>query len=443
MANPQKITVPDIGDFSAVEVIEVLIEAGQSIEREQSLVVLESDKAAMEIPAPVAGVITSVAVKVGDRVGQGDLLALVELVAGSTGSAGSSGSAGSVGSAGSAEADSAPAATAETAAPPPEPPPQRLPGDKEHAPPPLPASDDLLSHRGHASPSVRRFARELGVEILQVKGSGRKARVTKEDVRSHVKRILSGGETRQSGPLRLPALPEVDFSAYGEIEQQPLSRIKKRSGVHLQGCWLNIPHVTQFDEADIGELEAFRTSLKEEAQQQGLRLTPMPFILKATVAALKAMPEFNSSLSSDGESLILKRYYHIGVAVDTPNGLVVPVLRNVDQKSLFELARELGEISEKARKGRLGPDEMRGGTFTISSLGGIGGSGFTPIVNAPEVAILGLSRSKMQPVWNGREFAPRLILPFSVSYDHRVIDGVQGVRFTTLLARLLGDIRRL
>jgi pyruvate dehydrogenase E2 component (dihydrolipoamide acetyltransferase) len=321
-----------------------------------------------------------------------------------------------------------------------------MPGDKEHAQPPVPEHprDAMLSHRGHASPSVRRFARELGVDILQVKGSAPKGRVTKDDVRSHVKRILAGGESRQSsGPLRLPALPEVDFAAYGEIEHQPLGRIKKLSGGHLQGCWLNIPHVTQFDEADISELEAFRKSLKEEAARQEIRLTPMPFIMKACVAALKAMPDFNSSLDSDGENLIIKHYYHLGVAVDTPKGLVVPVIRNVDQKSVYDLARELGEISEKARKGKLSPDDMRGGTFTISSLGGIGGTGFTPIVNAPEVAILGLSRSKMQPVWNGKEFEPRLILPFSVSYDHRVIDGAQGVRFTTLLAKLLGDIRRL
>ncbi len=437
MAKEQKVTVPDIGDFSGVEVIEVLVNPGDQVEKEGSLVTLESDKAAMEIPSPYAGTVKSIELKVGDKVSEGDLILVMETEEKIEGKKEESRSQDGPPPAENTRSEKPPAS---------EEPPARLPGDKEHAQPPVPDHplDAMLSHRGHASPSVRRFARELGVDVLQVKGSGRKGRVTREDVQSHIKRILAGGESRQtSGPLRLPALPEVDFAAYGEVESQPLSRIKRLSGSHLQGCWLNIPHVTQFDEADISELEEFRKSLKDEALKQEIRLTPMPFIMKACVAALKAMPDFNSSLDSDGENLIIKHYYHLGVAVDTPKGLVVPVIRDVDQKSVYDLAKELGEISDKARKGKLTPEDMRGGTFTISSLGGIGGSGFTPIVNAPEVAILGLSRSKMQPVWNGKEFEPRLILPFSVSYDHRVIDGAQGVRFTTLLGKLLGDIRRL
>ena len=305
---------------------------------------------------------------------------------------------------------------------------------------------DAPEAKGHASPSVRRFARELGVDILAVKGSGTKGRVTKEDVQGFIKRALSGGTAapaQASGPMRLPGIPQVDFSKFGEIDEQPLSRIKKLSGAHLSACWLNVPHVTQHDEADITDLEAFRQEQKGVAAKQDIRLTFMPFLMKAVVGALQQIPEFNSSLSADGESLIYKRYFHIGVAVDTPNGLVVPVIRDVDKKGVFELARELVEVSGRAREGKLAPAEMQGGCFSISSLGGIGGTAFTPIVNAPEVAILGVSRSAMKPVWNGQDFDPRLMLPLSLSYDHRVIDGAQAARFTTLLSGLLGDLRRL
>jgi len=295
---------------------------------------------------------------------------------------------------------------------------------------------------------VRRFARELGVDLFYVPGSGPKGRITKEDVQTFVKRALAEGAPVAStdagrGPLELPSMPAVDFSRFGEIEEQELGRIKKLSGAHLHRSWLNVPHVTQFDDADITELEAFRKSQKEDAAKADVKLTFMPFLMKAVCKALAVYPQFNSSLSPEGDKLILKKYMHIGVAVDTPNGLVVPVIRDVDQKGIFELARDLAEMSGKARAGKLSPSEMQGGCISISSLGGIGGTQFAPIVNAPEVAILGVSRAEMQPKWDGEAFAPRLIMPFSLSYDHRVIDGVEGVRFTSYLSVLLGDIRRL
>ncbi|MET0094498.1 MAG: 2-oxo acid dehydrogenase subunit E2, partial [Sedimenticola sp.] len=323
---------------------------------------------------------------------------------------------------------------------------QRLPGEKQpQQPPVLVRPSDAPSVTAHASPSVRRFARELGVDLLQVRGSGSKGRVTKDDVQNFVKSVLAGGGAApaRGGALTLPAIPEVDFSAFGEIDEQPLGRIKKISGAHLSACWLNVPHVTQFDEADITDLEAFRQEQKGIAAKQDIRLTFMPFLMKACVGALQQMPEFNSSLSADGESLIYKRYFHIGIAVDTPNGLMVPVIRDVDKKGIFELAQELVEVSGRARDGKLAPADMKGGCFSISSLGGIGGTAFTPIVNAPEVAILGVSRSAMKPVWDGEAFQPRLMLPLSLSYDHRVIDGAQAARFSTLLSGLLGDLRKL
>jgi len=298
----------------------------------------------------------------------------------------------------------------------------------------------------HASPAVRRFARELGVDLGQVKGSGRKGRVVKDDVHAYVKQMLSAGAPQAAAaglPFQLPAAPAVDFAKFGQVETQPLPRIRKISGAHLHRCWLSVPHVTQFDAADITELEAFRKEQKAAAEQAGVKLTFMPFLLKAVAGALAQMPTLKASLSADGDSLVMKHYTHLGVAVDTPNGLVVPVLRDVDKKGVFDLARELMAISAKARDGKLLPGDMQGGVFSISSLGGIGGTAFTPIVNAPEVAILGVSRSEMKPVWNGREFSPRLMLPLSLSYDHRVVDGAEAVRFTTLLASLLGDIRRL
>jgi pyruvate dehydrogenase E2 component (dihydrolipoamide acetyltransferase) len=305
---------------------------------------------------------------------------------------------------------------------------------------------DAPARKAHASPAVRRFARELGVDLTLVKGSGPKGRVLKEDVQGFVKRALAEGgaaPAAAAGPLQLPGAPEVDWTRYGQVSEQPVPRIKKLSGAHLHRCWLTVPHVTQFDEADVTELEAFRKAQKGEAEGGGARLTLMPFLMKAVVAALQAMPQFNSALSADGERLVRRHYFNVGVAVDTPNGLVVPVIRDVDQKGVLALAQELGAVSARARDGRLLPADMQGGCFSISSLGGIGGVQFTPIVNAPEVAILGVSRATLKPVWDGAAFQPRLMLPLALSYDHRVIDGADGVRFTTLLAGLLSDVRRL
>ena len=323
-----------------------------------------------------------------------------------------------------------------------------MPGEKEPLRPPVLARpSDAPRGRAHASPGVRRFARELGVDLFYVPGSGPKGRIIKEDVQAYVKRTLSEGKPvaapSAGGGLQLPAMPAVDFTKFGEVEEKELGRIKKLSGTHLHRSWLNVPHVTQFDEADITELEGFRKAQKDEAARAEVKLTFMPFLMKAVCKALANYPQFNSSLSADGEKLILKKYVNIGVAVDTPNGLVVPVVRDVDKKGIFDLARDLGELSAKARAGKLAPGDMQGGCISISSLGGIGGTQFTPIVNAPEVAILGISRAEMKPKWDGRDFAPRLMMPFSLSYDHRVIDGAEGVRFTTYLAQLLGDIRRL
>lgn len=425
MANTIEITLPDIGDFKDVEVIEVLVSAGDNIGVDDSLITLESDKASMEIPSPSAGVVKEVEVRVGDVINEGDLLVILE-------------------------EDAIPAETAPVA--PPKPvethptPPPPAPGEKKAKPLPIaPTRADMPGRKAHASPAVRRFARELGVDLSRVTGSGPKGRITKEDVQSFVKGALSGGgvSAASGGSLALPSMPAVDFSKFGETEEIELNRIKKISGAHLHRSWITVPHVTQFDEADITELEGFRKSLKDEAMKQDVRLTFMPFLMKACEAALREFPNVNASLAADGEKLILKKYINIGVAVDTPNGLVVPVIHDVDQKGVYDLARELMEISTKAREGKLGPADMQGGCFTISSLGGIGGTQFTPIVNAPEVAILGVSRASMKPVWNGNKFKPRLVMPYSLSYDHRVIDGAEGVRFTTWLGALLADIRRL
>ncbi|WP_456373808.1 dihydrolipoyllysine-residue acetyltransferase [Thiolapillus sp.] len=425
MANLKQITLPDIGDFKDVEVIEVLVSAGDSINAEDSLITLESDKASMEIPSPASGVIKEVKVAVGDIINQGDLLVVLDEE--------------------SIAEETAPVAPPKPvdSTPHPQPP---APGEKKAKPLPVaPTHDDMPSRKAHASPAVRRFARELGVDLGRVRGSAPKGRITKEDVQNFVKSSLAGAgsATAAGASLALPSMPAVDFSKFGEIEETELGRIQKISGAHLHRSWISVPHVTQFDEADITELEDFRKAQKEEALKEDVRLTFMPFLMKACEAALREFPTVNSSLSADGEKLILKKYIHIGVAVDTPNGLVVPVIRDVDQKGVYDLARELMEISGKAREGKLGPADMQGGCFTISSLGGIGGTQFTPIVNAPEVAILGVSRASMKPVWNGKKFRPRLVMPFSLSYDHRVIDGAQGVRFTTYLAGLLSDIRRL
>lgn len=453
MGKEIEVLLPDIGDFAEVEVIEVLVAEGDRVRIEDSLITLESDKATMEIPAPYSGVVAAVKVVVGAKISTGDLLLSIEVDENEAAQAGSLGQPSS--EEGSAQSPLAPAAEeVQTVQAPAAAVPQntaagseRLPGDKLASPPPVPAlpMDVAAGRKAHASPGVRRFARELGVDLLLVPGSGPKDRVTRDDVQSFVKKSLSGAVAAQRGPgpLELPPGPPVDFTRFGEVEHRPLGRIRKLSGAHLHRSWLTVPHVTQFDEADITELEAFRNDQKVLAAQQDIRLTLFPFLLKGCAAALTEFPDFNSSLGPDGEHLVYKKYCHIGVAVDTPNGLMVPVIRDVDSKGIFELAQELGEVSARAREGKLLPADMQGGCFSISSLGGIGGTNFTPIINTPEVAILGVSRSEIKPLWDGREFKPRRMLPLSLSYDHRVIDGAAGVHFTTFLAGLLSDIRRL
>jgi pyruvate dehydrogenase E2 component (dihydrolipoamide acetyltransferase) len=433
-AGVREVLLPDIGDFRDVEIIEVLVKVGDQVEAEQSLLTLESDKATMEIPAPFAGEIRSLAVTIGDKVNRGDPIASIQTPAGAE----TPPPAAPASPQPESGAGVQPATEEEI---------ERPAGEKEQLRRPVMARpSDAPRAKAHASPGVRRFARELGVDLAYVSGSGPKSRITKEDVQAFVKRALAAGGPAAApagGALQLPSMPEVDFAKFGEIEEWELGRIKKLSGAHLHRSWLSVPHVTQFDEADITELEAFRKAHKDEAAQAEVKLTFMPFLMKAVCRALAAYPQFNSSLSADGEKLILKKYVHIGVAVDTPNGLVVPVIRDVDKKGIFELARDLGEISAKARAGKLSPTDMQGGCLSISSLGGIGGTQFTPIVNAPEVAILGVSRAEMRPKWDGKVFEPRLIMPFSLSYDHRVVDGAEGVRFTSMLGQLLSDIRRL
>ncbi|MDH5784525.1 MAG: dihydrolipoyllysine-residue acetyltransferase [Chromatiales bacterium] len=426
----KEIFVPDIGDFSDVEVIEVLVSVGDTINAEDSLITVESEKAAMEIPAPEGGVIKELKIKVGDTVSEGSLLLILEPAEGATAEA-----------VPAAAAEPEPVAAKEepTAAPAPVTAPPRA------APTPVRQSptahiDEVSFSKAYASPAIRKFARELGVDLGKVDGSGRKGRITKEDVQNFVKRVLA---QPAGGGLGVAPMPEIDFSQWGAVESKALTKINKLTGEFLHRNWVTIPHVTQFDEADITDMDAFRKELAAEYRDQGIRITPLVFMMKAVVSALKQYPRFNSSLDVTGENLIMKGYYNIGIAVDTPDGLVVPVVRDVDRKSLVDLAVELGEISIKARDKKLKPSDMQGGCFTISSLGGIGGTKFTPIVNAPEVAILGVSRSKMQPVWNGKEFEPRMMLPLSLSYDHRVIDGADGARFTTFLSRVLSDTRRL
>ncbi len=443
MAVEKEIKLPDIGDFPSVDVIEILVSVGDHVAVDDSLITLESDKATMEIPAPQAGVIKNIMIAVGDKISEGTPIVLLAID----------------------EADVA--ADPEMSVPDDVPeevlaaepairdPEGSVVDDVPEVPPVAPAATadtqmDVVAqsgkrHYSHASPAVRHFARELGVDLSRVSGTGRKNRILKEDVQAFVKQALT--QTPQAGASGIglniaPAAP-VDFSKFGEIEEQPLGRIKKISGNHLHRSWVTVPHVTQFDEADITSLETFRKDQKDTAAKQDLKLTFMPFLMKACAAALQAYPQFNSSLSADGESLIMKKYIHIGVAVDTPNGLMVPVIKDVDKKGVFQLAAELMQISAKTRDGKLSPADMQGGCFSISSLGGIGGTQFTPIVNAPEVAILGVSKAAMKPVWNGADFEPRLMMPFSLSYDHRVIDGAEGVRFTTYLNQLLSDIRKL
>lgn len=438
MAELIELKVPDIGDFEAVEIIEVLVAVGDSIDENQEVITVESDKAMMEIPASQAGVIKEMKVAVGDKVSEGTVIAMLEVAEGAS-------SAKEEAKAEEKTEKPAAAAPAENTQPKPETKVEASPAVNTPPAEAIPYAPDNKSgiRRAHASPSVRRFARDLGVVLTSVSGTGPKGRVTKEDVQSYVKQVMTApaAAPAQSGSA-IPSVPVVNFEQFGDVETQEMSRIKKISGKHLHACWLNIPHVTQFDEADITELDAFRKENKDMAAKKGVNLTPLVFIMKAVVACLKQFPEFNASLSEDKESLILKNYYNLGVAVDTPNGLMVPVIKDVDKKGFLELAGELGDISARAREGSLTAKDLQGGTFSISSLGGIGGQFFTPIVNAPEVAILGVSRHQMKPVWNGKEFVPRLMLPLSVSYDHRVIDGAAGARFTVMLSQMLSDIRK-
>ena len=434
MGAARQVLVPDIGDFKDVEVIEILVKPGDVLAPEQSIISLESDKATMEIPAPEAGVVRSIEVKVGDKVSQGALILTIDATPGAV-----------------AKAESAPAqaATFAPALPAPSAPSSHsaLPSAELPRPVPREGRDEIVA-KAHASPSVRKFARELGVELSRVQGTGPKGRVLHADVQAFVKGVVTGAAAapahKAAGglPFNLPPLPEVDFAKFGPIETKPLSRIKKLSGANLHRNWVAIPHVTQFDEADITELESFRKQNSAVAEKQGFKLTMLAFMVKSAVTALRQFPEFNASLDKSGENLVLKKYFHIGVAVDTPEGLVVPVIRDADRKGVFDLAKELSDISKLARDRKLKPGDMQGGTFSISSLGGIGGSAFTPIINAPEVAILGVSRSSMRPVWDTKAFVPRLILPLSLSYDHRVIDGALAARFTSYLATVLSDIRR-
>ena len=433
MAGSIEVKVPDIGDFKEVGVIEVLVAPGDRVEKEGSLITVESDKATMEIPSPVAGVVKELRIKVGDKVAEGSLIMILDEAAGGI---------------------PAPAAAAKPAAAPvvvaPFPVAAPAPVDSRPVakPDPVPLEpQDLTVSKPHASPSIRMFARELGVDLHKVKGTGLKGRVTREDVQAFVKGALATARpvTAPAGgglPFNLPEMPNIDFAKFGPVETRQLSRIKKISGANLHRNWVSIPHITQFDEADITELESFRKSNAADTEKQGFKLTMLAFLIKASVTALRQFPDFNASLDKSGENLVLKKYFHIGVAVDTPDGLVVPVIRDADRKGVFDLARELADISKLAKEKKLKPGDMQGGTFSISSLGGIGGTMFTPIINAPEVAILGVSRSVMRPVWNGKEFTPRLVLPLSLSYDHRVIDGAAGARFTTYLVSVLSDIRR-
>ena len=446
MADVREAKVPDIGDFQGVPVIEVMVKPGDRVEKDQGLVTLESAKATMEVPAPFAGTIKEMKVKVGDEVAEGSVIATIEAEGG--------------------EAAKAPAAQKEPEKKAPEKPAEPAKADKPAAPAPSkPAAaraDDNASSRHappvpfdadsimpdkvpYATPAVRAFARELGVDLARVTGSERGGRITKDDVQKFVKGVMAGGGPVATGGatgLNLLPWPQIDFSKFGAIETQPLSRIKKLSGANLARNWAMIPHVTQFEDADITDLEALRGTLNKENEKAGIKVTMLAFLIKASVAALQKYPDFNASLDASGENLVVKKYFNIGFAADTPNGLVVPVIRDCDQKGVLDIAQEMSALAKKARDGKLTPGEMSGGCFSISSLGGIGGTLFTPIINAPEVAILGVSRSSMKPVWNGKEFAPRLILPLSLSYDHRVIDGAAAARFAVYLAQLLADMRR-
>ena len=442
-----EVKVPDIGDFTDVPVIEVLVKPGDTVKAEDSLVTLESDKATMDVPAPAAGVIKSLGVKVGDKVSEGHLILTLEEAAGAAAPAQAAPASKAAQPAAPARTPAAPAPAAPPTKPPTAAPAAPIaPAPPMHATAPSAPIDDAAFRKAHASPSVRAHARALGVDLSQIQGSGPAGRILQEDVENYVKQVMSGAKVANAvagaggAALGLLPWPQVDFAKFGPVETRPLSRIKKIAGANLHRNWVLIPHVTNHDDADITELEAFRVQLNKENEKAGIKVTLLAFLIKACVWALKKFPEFNASL--DGENLVLKQYYHIGFAADTPNGLVVPVIRNADQKGVLAIAAEMGELSAKAREGKLGPADMQGGCFSISSLGGIGETYFTPIINAPEVAILGVCRSSMRPVWDGKQFAPRLILPLSLSWDHRVIDGAAAARFNSYLASLLADMRR-
>ncbi|MCC5793888.1 MAG: dihydrolipoyllysine-residue acetyltransferase [Chromatiales bacterium] len=437
VSRDEEVCVPDLGDVSEADIAELLVSEGDQVEREQPLITLESDKAAMDVPSPVAGRVKSIRVSAGGKVGAGDLIMIVET---RETPAGGSGPAPGDDRRAASPAAKEPAASPQASGGP------QAPADPVSAPAPvgpaLPAIDEPSFARAHASPSVRKFARELGVDLGRVRGSGPKGRILAENVKAFVKAVMSGQAGTVAGAA-LPQVPRIDHAKFGEIEEQALTRVQKISGPRLHASWVNIPHVTQHDEADITGLEARRLDLKQQAAEAGVRLTPLAFIIRACVLALGEFPQFNASLSDDGAQLVLKKYCNVGFAADTPQGLVVPVIRDADSKSVFEIAATLADLSERAREGKLKGDEMRGGSFTVSSLGGLGGGHFTPLINAPEVAILGAGRAAMRPVWQEGQFVPRLILPLSLSYDHRVIDGANGVRFTSRLVELLGDVERL
>jgi pyruvate dehydrogenase E2 component (dihydrolipoamide acetyltransferase) len=467
VATAIEVLVPDIGGFKDVSVIEVFVKDGQQIEKEAPLITLETEKAAMDVPAPAAGRITQVKIKQGDKVSEGSLILLLE-PAGTEAAAAApaDNKPGAAPAAGKGAAAATPAAVPATA----------TPAAAEPAPVPSPAKESAAAaasgaravpaaapatpaarampvieeagfSKAYASPSVRKFAREVGADLGRVAGTGPKERITHEDVKAYVKRILTAPPQAASAPAAagsgLPKVAQVDFSLFGAVEVKPLSRIQKISGARLQASWINLPHVTQYDDADITDLEAVRAALKDKAAQEGVKLTPLVFIIKACIAALQKFPRFNASLDPTGENLVFKKYFHIGFAADTPNGLMVPVIRDADRSDIYQLARSLGELSEKARAGKLKAVEMQGGSFTISSLGGIGGTAFTPIINAPEVAILGVAKSSLKPVYDRGGFIPRLMLPLCLSYDHRVIDGAEAARFIVFLSKTLSDVKAL
>jgi pyruvate dehydrogenase E2 component (dihydrolipoamide acetyltransferase) len=456
VATPIEVKVPDIGGFKDVNVIDVLVKDGQQVDKETPLVTIETEKAAMDVPSPVAGKIAQVKLKTGDKVSEGSLILTLE----------AAGDAAAPAPAAPAEAkesskepaakaaaptpaqpkEAAPAASAATAAAPKQSAPAPAPAESAAAPraaSPSVVIDEKAFSQAHASPSIRKFARELGADLGKVHGTGIKGRITQDDVKAHVKSLLSGALSGAAPVSPLPKVPTVDFAHFGPVDVKPLSRIQKISGARLQASWLNLPHVTQHEDADITDLEEARTALKSKASQEGVRLTPLAFIVKACILSLQEFPRFNASLDASGENLVFKKYFNIGFAADTPNGLVVPVIANADRLNIFEIARQLAQMAEKARDGKLKATEMQGGSFTITSLGGIGGTYFTPIINAPEVAILGVSKSMLKPVYERGAFVPRLMLPLSLSYDHRVIDGAAAARFVVHLAGVLRDVKAL